>query len=177
MVRESLSSILHNKILLFNIIVISAVIIFLLITNIQHEVDLEEYVTIPYDHSPILREPNEYTDIEVIYDKDTFQLEYSVFKNNNNTTHCISIEDNKEKALPMSPTTTVYFICGEGVWTVAVAVKKITDEPAVYMLKVNDRIVAYFSDPFPTGYNSILLYSTVADAKIKIEINKVERLG
>lgn len=182
--RELLSSLLHNRILMFNIAVITSVIIFLLIANMQQEADIEEYATVPYDHTPALTEANEYTgNVEVIYDKDTFQIDYRVFrfKGNPVVTHISATEEGRP--LPMSPATTVFYLyndtTADKAWIIAVAVKKITDEPAVYMLRVNDRAVAYFSDPFPTGYNSIVIYSPVYDMNnsVKIEISKVRTLS
>ena len=174
----------HNKVLLFNIVVITGILIFLLIANIQQETDIEEYATIPFDHDPSLLEGELNTNVELVYDKDTFKVDYRIFKNTHNTVTTLPITEIREdRPLPMSPATSIFYIIdplttnnNEIRWMVAVAVKKITDEPAVYMLKVNDKIIAYFSDPFPTGYNSIIIY-TLMNSVEKIEISKVRMIS
>lgn len=185
MSKEFFFSLLHNRILLFNIVVISAVLIFLLIANVQHGVDIEEYATVPYDHTPALTEANEYTgNVELEYDKDTFQIDYRIFVSKASDIHTGTIIPEEGRPLPMSPATTVFtagsFNKEKDNWIIAVAIKKVTDEPAVYMLKVNEQVVAYFSDPFPTGYNSIVIYSSIPDmdsTEVRIEINKVRTLS
>lgn len=176
----------HNKVLLFNIAVIAGILIFLLIANIQQETDIEEYTTIPFDHDPLLLEEQEYTNnVELVYDKDTFKVDYRIFKFKNTLTHNVTTitEIREDRPLPMSPATSIFYIDpltkdnnssnNDIRWIIAVAVKKVTDEPAVYMLKVNDKIIAYFSDPFPTGYNSIIIYTLTDIEEVKIEISKV----
>lgn len=182
--REFLSSLLHNRILMFNTAVIASVVIFLAVANMQQETDLEEYATIPYDHTPVLREQNERDDIELVYDRDTFQVEYRVFRYTLTDTLTSIAATEESKPLPMSPATTVFYLYNDTVttaadraWMIAVAVKKVTDEPAVYMLRINDRTVAYFSDPFPTGHNSIVIYSLDTISSVKIEISKVRTLS
>ncbi|MEM4323952.1 MAG: hypothetical protein QXO37_08870, partial [Candidatus Nitrosocaldaceae archaeon] len=70
-----------------------------------------------------------------------------------------------------------------GSLSLALAIKKVAEDPAVYGIKVNnDRIICYISDPFPTGYNSIIIYTTIAiedieDKVIRIEISKIRSLG
>jgi hypothetical protein len=51
--------------------------------------------------------------------------------------------------------------------------------PSVYAIVVNDKTICYFSDPFPTGYNSIVVMLKVDDdeEKMKVEIKKVKELG
>lgn len=174
--REFLSSLLHNKVIIFNIAVIAGVLIFLVIANIQQEIDLEEYATVPYDHTPQLIELNEYEgNVDIAYDKDTFQIDYRI---GSFILKGVAVTEIKEdRPLPMSPAGSMFSIPREGNLTLTIAVKKITEDPAVYMLNVNDNLVAYFSDPFPTGYNSIVLY-TMLEKKdtVKIEISKVKTL-
>lgn len=182
--NNKIKELLHNKVLLFNIVVIAGVLIFLLIANIQQETDIEEYATIPYDHDPTLLGGENTSNIELVYDKDTFKVDYRIFKNtlNHNTVTTLQISEVREdKPLPMSPATSIFYIdplnSKEG-WIIAIAIKKVTNEPAVYMLKVNDKIIAYFSDPFPTGHNSIIIYTLVNPIEeIKIEINKVRTIS
>ena len=59
------------------------------------------------------------------------------------------------------------------------AVKKSDTTPAVYAVVLDDVIRCYFSDPFPTGYNSIVVFIKV-DTNVDnlgVEIRKVRELG
>lgn len=199
--REFLSSLLHNKVALFNITLIAAVIVFLAVANIQQEVNIEDYATVPFDYTPILLEEHDYTgSVELVYDKDTFQIDYRIgrfpipVEVMTVTITEASREDNRP--LPMSPSASVFHILSKGDLSLAIAIKKIAEDPAVYSIKINDRVVAYFSDPFPTGHNSIVIYTVIdgiyakdtkdtttdtttntAKDTIKIEISKVRTLG
>ncbi|MEM3092723.1 MAG: hypothetical protein QXI92_03380 [Candidatus Nitrosocaldus sp.] len=181
-----LSSILHNKVAIFNIILVSAILIFLLITNVQQELNIEEYATIPFDNTPLLEVKHEYEgEVELIYDKDTFQIEYRIGKWNTAIAKVVVITGcNEDKPLPMSPATSIFYLdslsLGEGSLSLALAIKKVAEDPAVYGIKIEDNIVCYFSDPFPTGYNSIIIYTTIAiedKDKVRIEISKIRSLG
>lgn len=179
-----LTSLFSNKVALFNIILVSSVLIFLLITNVQQEVNIEEYATIPFDNIPILLEGGgeEYNgEVELAYDKDTFQIQYRIgkFPLTGEVIDC-----NESKPLPLSPATSIFYLdslsVGEGSLSLALAIKKIAEDPAVYGIKIEDNIVCYFSDPFPTGYNSIIIYTTIAiedKDKVRIEISKIRSLG
>lgn len=175
--REFISSLLHNRIILFNVAVIAGALIFLLIANIQQEIDLEEYATVPFDYIPDLLETQGYEGIvDTAYDKDKFQIDYRV---GSFVLKGIQIEEVREdRPLPMSPAGSIFSIPREGNLSLAIAVRKITDEPAVYNLRINDEVIAYFSDPFPTGYNSIVIYTMLEKKDIvRIEISKVKTLG
>jgi hypothetical protein len=51
--------------------------------------------------------------------------------------------------------------------------------PSVYAIVVNDKTICYFSDPFPTGYNSIVVFTKIdeEEERVKVEIKKVRGLG
>ncbi|MEM4323937.1 MAG: hypothetical protein QXO37_08795 [Candidatus Nitrosocaldaceae archaeon] len=181
-----LTSLFSNKVALFNIILVSSVLIFLLITNVQQEVNIEEYATIPFDNTPVLEEvKHEYNgEVELVYDKDTFQIEYRIGKWNTTVGEVVVITgcNEESKPLPMSPATSIFYLdslsVGEGSLSLALAIKKVAEDPAVYGIKIEDNIVCYFSDPFPTGYNSIIIYTTIEDKdKVRIEISKIRSLG
>lgn len=189
-----LSSILHNKVTIFNIILVSAIALFLLIANVQQEVNIEEYATIPFDNTPILEGvKHEYEgEIELLYDKEGFMIEYSIgkFLLEPTAMEAVVVEEEvitdscseEDKPLPLSPATSIFYIHNNGssslFLSLALAVKKVTEDPAVYSIKVNDRVICYISDPFPTGYNSIIIYTAIeVSDKVRIEISKVRTLG
>lgn len=192
-----LKEVFGNKVAIFNIVLVSAILIFLLTSNIQQEINIEEYATIPTDYTPILgltpiSTPTKIEErVELQYDKDTFLIEYMIGIGKSTDKKEIVCNgdnnDNETKPLPLSPATSLYFITSSSSNSsstlLALAIKKITDEPALYVINIAlftkedyDLITCYFSDPFPTGYNSMLLYMPIEADKVRIEVKKVKIL-
>jgi hypothetical protein len=177
----NLSSLFRNKVVLINAVVIASVFITIIILNTPTQMDYEELVTIPYDYTPsvYVKEwiPKSVT-VE-IKKPELFIVEYAVYTTQHNIT-ATAILTTEEEPYPMSPAASV-LVCdaiNQDDTVLVLAIKKMDATPAVYAVIINGNGVCYFSDPFPTGYNSIVVMLKVDDEeKVKVEIKKVRELG
>ena len=180
----NLSSLFRNKVVLINAVVIASVLITIIILNTPTQMDYEELVTIPYDYTPSvyvkewipksvtveIKQPELFVTDHVVYTvTDTKIL-------NDYSTVTATTE---EQPYPMSPASSMLICSNINIndTVLVLAVKKMDTTPSVYAIVVNDVIRCYFSDPFPTGYNSIVVFTKVDEEKVKVEIRKVRELG
>jgi hypothetical protein len=143
--------------------------------------DYEELVTIPYDYTPsvYVKEwiPKSVT-VEV-KQPELFAVDYALYT----ATYEMQRTATKEQqAYPMSPASSMLVCSNISIndTVLVLAVKKMDTTPSVYAIVVNDKTICYFSDPFPTGYNSIVVMLKVNDEeeeRVKVEIKKVKELG
>jgi hypothetical protein len=143
--------------------------------------DYEELVTIPYDYTPsvYVKEwiPKSVT-VEV-KQPELFAFDYALYT----ATYEMQRTATKEQqAYPMSPASSMLVCSNISIndTVLVLAVKKMDTTPSVYAIVVNDKTICYFSDPFPTGYNSIVVMLKVNDEeeeRVKVEIKKVKELG
>jgi hypothetical protein len=175
----NLSSLFRNKVVLINAVVIASVLITIIILNTPTQMDYEELVTIPYDYTPsvYVKEwiPKSVT-VEV-KQPEFFAVDYALYT----ATYEMQRTATKEQqAYPMSPASSMLVCSNISIndTVLVLAVKKMDTTPSVYAIVVNDKTICYFSDPFPTGYNSIVVMLKVDDEeKVKVEIKKVKELG
>jgi hypothetical protein len=175
----SLSSLFRNKVVLINAVVIASVLITIIILNTPTQMDYEELVTIPYDYTPsvYVKEwiPKSVT-VEV-KQPELFAVDYALYT----ATYEMQRTATKEQqAYPMSPASSMLVCSNISIndTVLVLAVKKMDTTPSVYAIVVNDKTICYFSDPFPTGYNSIVVMLKVnEEEKVKVEIKKVRELG
>jgi hypothetical protein len=175
----SLSSLFRNKVVLINAVVIASVLITIIILNTPTQMDYEELVTIPYDYTPsvYVKEwiPKSVT-VEV-KQPELFAVDYALYT----ATYEMQRTATKEQqAYPMSPASSMLVCSNISIndTVLVLAVKKMDTTPSVYAIVVNDKTICYFSDPFPTGYNSIVVMLKVnEEEKMKVEIKKVRELG
>jgi hypothetical protein len=180
----NLSSLFRNKVVLINAVVIASVLITIITLNTPTQMDYEELVTIPYDYTPsvYVKEwiPKSVT-VE-IKQPELFVTDHAVYtvtdtKILNDYNTVIATE---EQPYPMSPASSM-LVC-DNIYpndtVLVLAIKKMDTTPSVYAIVVNDKTICYFSDPFPTGYNSIVVMLKVnEEEKMKVEIKKVRGLG
>jgi hypothetical protein len=142
--------------------------------------DYEELVTIPYDYTPsvYVKEwiPKSVT-IEV-KQPEFFAVDYALYT----ATYEMQRTATKEQqAYPMSPASSMLVCSNISIndTVLVLAVKKMDTTPSVYAIVVNDKTICYFSDPFPTGYNSIVVFTKIdeEEERVKVEIKKVRGLG
>jgi hypothetical protein len=176
----SLSSLFRNKVVLINAVVIASVLITIIILNTPTQMDYEELVTIPYDYTPsvYVKEwiPKSVT-VEV-KQSEFFAVDYALYT----ATYEMQRTATKEQqAYPMSPASSMLVCSNISIndTVLVLAVKKMDTTPSVYAIVVNGNVLCYFSDPFPTGYNSIVVMLKVNDEeeRVKVEIKKVKELG
>jgi hypothetical protein len=176
----NLSSLFRNKVVLINAVVIASVLITIIILNTPTQMDYEELVTIPYDYTPsvYVKEwiPKSVT-IEV-KQPEFFAVDYALYT----ATYEMQRTTTKEQqAYPMSPASSMLVCSNISIndTVLVLAIKKMDITPSVYAIVVNDKTICYFSDPFPTGYNSIVVMLKVNDdeERVKVEIKKVKELG
>jgi len=176
----NLSSLFRNKVVLINAVVIASVLITIIILNTPTQMDYEELVTIPYDYTPsvYVKEwiPKSVT-VEV-KQPEFFAVDYALYT----ATYDMKATTTKEQqAYPMSPASSMLVCSNISIndTVLVLAVKKMDTTPSVYAIVVNDKTVCYFSDPFPTGYNSIVVMLKVneEEERVKVEIKKVRELG
>jgi len=175
----NLSSLFRNKVVLINAVVIASVLITIIILNTPTQMDYEELVTIPYDYTPsvYVKEwiPKSVT-VEV-KQPEFFAVDYALYT----ATYDMKATTTKEQqAYPMSPASSMLICSNINIndTVLVLAVKKMDTTPSVYAIVVNDKTICYFSDPFPTGYNSIVVMLKVnEEEKMKVEIKKVRGLG
>jgi hypothetical protein len=177
----NLSSLFRNKVVLINAVVIASVLITIIILNTPTQMDYEELVTIPYDYTPsvYVKEwiPKSVT-VEV-KQPELFAVDYALYT----ATYEMQRTATKEQqAYPMSPASSMLVCSNISIndTVLVLAVKKMDTTPSVYAIVVNDKTICYFSDPFPTGYNSIVVMLKVNDEeeeRVKVEIKKVKELG
>jgi hypothetical protein len=182
----NLYSLFRNKVVLINAVVIASVLITIIILNTPTQMDYEELVTIPYDYTPTVyvKEwiPKSVT-VE-IKKPELFIVEYAVYTTQHNIT-ATAILTTEEEPYPMSPAASI-LVCdaiNQDDTVLVLAIKKMDATPAVYAVIINGNGVCYFSDPFPIGYNSIIIFAKINDEydnkddKAKVEIMKVRELG
>jgi hypothetical protein len=176
----SLSSLFRNKVVLINAVVIASVLITIIILNTPTQMDYEELVTIPYDYTPsvYVKEwiPKSVT-VEV-KQPELFAVDYALYT----ATYEMQRTATKEQqAYPMSPASSMLTCSNISIndTVLVLAVKKMDTTPSVYAIVVNDKTICYFSDPFPTGYNSIVVFTKIdeEEERVKVEIKKVKELG
>jgi hypothetical protein len=177
----NLSSLFRNKVVLINAVVIASVLITIIILNTPTQMDYEELVTIPYDYTPsvYVKEwiPKSVT-VEV-KQPELFAVDYALYT----ATYEMQRTATKEQqAYPMSPASSMLVCSNISIndTVLVLAVKKMDTTPSVYAIVVNGNVICYFSDPFPTGYNSIVVMLKVNDEeeeRVKVEIKKVKELG
>jgi|GEM_PF-2201900 len=177
----NLYSLFRNKVVLINAVVIASVLITIIILNTPVQMDYEELVTIPYDYTPtvyvkewIPKSSNQKVEVK---QPELFVVDYTLYT----ATYEMQATATKEQqAYPMSPASSMLVCSNISIndTVLVLAVKKMDTTPSVYAIVVNDKTICYFSDPFPTGYNSIVAMLKVDDEeKVKIEIKKVKELG
>jgi hypothetical protein len=176
----NLSSLFRNKVVLINAVVIASVLITIIILNTPTQMDYEELVTIPYDYTPsvYVKEwiPKSVT-VEV-KQPELFAVDYALYT----ATYEMQRTATKEQqAYPMSPASSMLVCSNISIndTVLVLAVKKMDTTPSVYAIVVNDKTICYFSDPFPTGYNSIVVFTKIdeEEERVKVEIKKVKELG
>jgi hypothetical protein len=176
----NLSSLFRNKVVLINAVVIASVFITIIILNTPTQMDYEELVTIPYDYTPsvYVKEwiPKSVT-IEV-KQPEFFAVDYALYT----ATYEMQRTATKEQqAYPMSPASSMLVCSNISIndTVLVLAIKKMDTTPSVYAIVVNDKTICYFSDPFPTGYNSIVVFTKIdeEEERVKVEIKKVRGLG
>jgi hypothetical protein len=177
----SLSSLFRNKVVLINAVVIASVLITIITLNTPTQMDYEELVTIPYDYTPsvyvkewIPKSSNQNVEVK---QSELFAVDYALYT----ATYEMQRTATKEQQpYPMSPASSI-LVCNNisiNDTVLVLAVKKMDTTPSVYAININDKTICYFSDPFPTGYNSIVVMLKVNDEeKVKVEIKKVKELG
>jgi len=176
----NLSSLFRNKVVLINAVVIASVLITIIILNTPTQMDYEELVTVPYDYTPsvYVKEwiPKSVT-VEV-KQPELFAVDYALYTA---TYEMKAITTKEQQAYPMSPASSMLVCSNINIndTVLVLAVKKMDTTPSVYAIVVNDKTVCYFSDPFPTGYNSIVVMLKVneEEERVKVEIKKVRGLG
>lgn len=177
-----------KKILFHVAVIVTAIIAIAMIGLRQSTINFEDLPTYPHDYVPRLEGVNEYY-AEVIAVKDIIVVEYKLghFPIPEEAIPILAIEENKP--LPLSPVSASYLlpkaitieerIEGRVELTLALAIISKGDTPAVYRLRVNGITLAYFSDPFPTGNNNLVLYTKIDIIKgeeVKVEIERVKVL-
>ncbi|MEO9365194.1 MULTISPECIES: hypothetical protein [Candidatus Nitrosocaldus] len=177
-----------KKILFHVAVIVTAIIAIAMIGLRQSTINFEDLPTYPHDYVPRLEGVNEYY-AEVIAVKDIIVVEYKLghFPIPEEAIPILAIEENKP--LPLSPVSASYLlpkaitieerIEGRVELTLALAIISKGDTPAVYRLRVNGIAIAYFSDPFPTGNNNLVLYTKIDIIKgeeVKVEIERVKVL-
>jgi hypothetical protein len=178
----NLSSLFRNKVVLINAVVIVSVLITIIILNTPTQMDYEELVTIPYDYTPsvyvkewIPKPSNQNVEVK---QPELFAVDYALYTA---TYEMQAITTKEQQAYPMSPASSMLVCSNISIndTVLVLAVKKMDTTPSVYAIVVNDKTICYFSDPFPTGYNSIVVMLKVDDdeEKVKVEIKKVKELG
>jgi hypothetical protein len=168
---------------LINAVVIASVFITIIILNTPTQMDYEELTTIPYDYTPsvyvkewIPKSSNSNQNVEV-KQPEFFAVDYALYTA---TYEMQAITTKEQQAYPMSPASSMLVCSNISIndTVLVLAVKKMDTTPSVYAIVVNDKTICYFSDPFPTGYNSIVVLAKVDDEKkMKVEIKKVKELG
>jgi|LJSS01.1.fsa_nt_gb hypothetical protein len=177
----NLSSLFRNKVVLINAVVIASVLITIIILNTPTQMDYEELATIPYDYTPsvYVKEwiPKSVT-VEV-KQPEFFAVDYALYTAAYEMQATATTEE--QQPYPMSPASSMLVCSNISIndTVLVLAVKKMDTTPSVYAIVVNDKTICYFSDPFPTGYNSIVVMLKVNDEeeKVKVEIKKVKELG
>jgi hypothetical protein len=142
--------------------------------------DYEELVTIPYDYTPsvYVKEwiPKSVT-VEV-KQPELFAVDYALYTA---TYEMKAITTKEQQAYPMSPASSMLVCSNINIndTVLILAIKKMDTTPSVYAIVVNDKTICYFSDPFPTGYNSIVVFTKIdeEEERVKVEIKKVRGLG
>jgi len=178
-------NILHNKVFLINIIVVASVLIVIILLNTPTQIDYEELTTIPYDYipNPYIKGwiPKQLTvDIK---QPELFTVDHAVYTATDEIPISV-ITTTEQQPYPMSPASSI-LACNSiqpNDTVLVLAIKKMDTTPAVYAVTMNNNTICYFSDPFPTGYNSLVLFVKIDDSNnkeitIKIEIRKVSELG
>jgi hypothetical protein len=176
----NLSSLFRNKVVLINAVVIASVLITIIILNTPTQMDYEELVTIPYDYTPsvYVKEwiPKSVT-VEV-KQPELFAVDYALYTA---TYEMKAITTKEQQAYPMSPASSMLVCSNINIndTVLILAIKKMDTTPSVYAIVVNDKTICYFSDPFPTGYNSIVVFTKIdeEEERVKVEIKKVRGLG
>lgn len=179
-----------KKILFHVAVIVTAIIAIAMIGLRQSTINFEDLPTYPHDYVPRLEGVNEYY-AEVIAVKDIIVVEYRLghFPIPEEAIPILAIEE--RKPLPLSPASSSYLLPkaitieerleGRVELTLALAIISNGDNntPAVYVLKVNGIAIAYFSDPFPTDNNNLVLYTKIDIIKgeeVKVEIERVKVL-
>jgi hypothetical protein len=177
----NLSSLFRNKVVLINAVVIASVFITIIILNTPTQTDYEELATIPYDYTPsVVKEwiPKSSNQNVEVKQPEFFAVDYALYTA---TYEMQATTTEEQQAYPMSPASSMLVCSNINIndTVLVLAVKKMDTTPSVYAIVVNDKTICYFSDPFPTGYNSIVVMLKVNDdeEKVKVEIKKVKELG
>jgi len=176
----------HNKIILINIGIIASVLIIIIVLNTPTTIDYEELITIPnnYTPRPFIEGTSVQTQIKVSY-PDEFIVEHAVYTVNDtdvDTDTAVSdvVITTEYQPYPMSPAGSI-LVCDDiqpDDTVLVLAVTKTDTAPAVYAIIINDAIRCYFSDPFPTGYNSIVVFTRLdITDNLKVEIRKIKELS
>jgi len=174
-------NILNNKVILINIATITTVIIAIIVLNTPTTIDYEELITVPnnYTPRPFVEGTPVQTQIKVSY-PDEFIIEHAVYTVTDTATAVSDVVITTEyQPYPMSPASSI-LACDsiQADDTVLVlAVTKTDTAPAVYAIIINDAVRCYFSDPFPTGYNSIVVFARLNTDNLKVEIRKIKELS
>jgi hypothetical protein len=182
----NLYSLFRNKVVLINAVVIASVLITIIILNTPTQMDYEELVTVPYDYTPnvYVKEwiPKSVT-VE-IKQPELFVTDHAVYTVTDTkilNDYSTVTATTEEQPYPMSPASSMLVCSNINIndTVLVLAVKKMDTTPSVYAIVVNDKTICYFSDPFPTGYNSIVVMLKVNDEeeRVKVEIKKVKELG
>ena len=176
-------NILHNKVILINIAIIASVLITIITLNVPTTIDYEELATIPYDYTPnpfVKGWIPKQISVEVKH-PELFVVDHAVYIATNIYDYTANTVTTEYQPYPMSPASSI-LIC-DSIHTndtvLILAVKKSDTTPAVYAVVLDDVIRCYFSDPFPTGYNSIVVFIKVDTNvdNLRVEIRKVRELG
>jgi hypothetical protein len=156
----------------------------IIILNTPTTIDYEELVTIPYDYTPnpYVKEwiPKSVT-VE-IKQPELFTVDYAVYTATDTEilNHYSTVTTTEEQPYPMSPASSI-LVCNSinlNDTVLVIAVKKMDTTPAVYAVNINDKTICHFSDPFPTGYNSIVISAKIDNTDtVKVEIKKIRELG
>jgi len=173
-------NILNNKVILINIAIVTIVIIAIIILNTPTTIDYEELITIPnnYTPRPFVEGTPVQIPIKVTY-PDEFIVQYSIYTVSDTAT--AGVITTEYQPYPMSPASSI-LICDDiqpDDTVLVLAITKTDTTPAVYAVVLDDVIRCYFSDPFPTGYNSIVVFIKVDTNvdNLRVEIRKIRELN
>ena len=169
-----------NKVILINIAIVTTVIIAIIILNTPTTIDYEELITVPnnYTPRPFVEGTPVQTQIKVSY-PDEFIIEHAVYTVTDTAVSDVVITT-EYQPYPMSPASSI-LACDDiqpDDTVLVLAVTKTDTAPAVYAIIINDAVRCYFNDPFPTGYNSIVVFTRLdITDNLKVEIRKIKELS
>ena len=176
-------NILHNKIILINIAIVTTALIVIIMLNVPTRIDYEELATIPYDYTP---NPtvNEWIHKQVtveVKQPELFSIDYATYTVTVPVLNHTVTSTTEYQPYPMNPAVSI-LVCDSinpDDTVLVLAIKKMDTTSAVYAIIIDNTVRCYFSDPFPTGYNSIVIYVKIESKidNIKVEIRKVRELG